>query len=407
MSGQIKETIPMILGGFILFSALFLPDIQLQANLPSLQVVDFSLPFILIVLFNARKSIKFEKYYWFLLLFSAYILLTIFLNQRYKVVNEHFEVYKIIKYILLIIFFAQLDIPILLKNLVKPFFILLVTVNILHFYNVFNINYLLETTYNGDLNIKYFGSDTLGMPTGKRMVGMASNPNTNALLFSFFAIYFMPLNYNPKKIVWFFTALLFTFMCQSRTAVFILILVLLAVLIFKLSNWKLKNWLVILACFSSYLVAWMLSSSFFKYPIYSNSMFNGVALESQSAMGRLEVWKFLGKMILEKPIFGYGPNKNFFYENKIYSENEYVLYAWRYGFIGLLAYLSIFLYPLILFYKQRKELFYKLFFLITMVMLISGLTNNPFTERHIFILYTFSVASLFYFGRGKQWNSTK
>ena len=399
MIGQSKVNFSFLLGGMILFSTLFMPDISIHVSLPALQLVDFCMPFVIGILFLDRKTLKVEKYFLFLLLFAAYILFTIILNHRYSLINEYFEVYKILKFLVLILFFSHLDIPLLLKQLVKPFFILLVLVNIFHFYNVFNINYILETAYRGDLNIKYFGTDTLARPAGKRMVGMAGNPNTNALLFCFFAVYFIPLKFKAQNIIWFFTALLFTFLCQSRTAMLILIVLLIAILVLKLSDWKLKNWLVIIACFSSYFIAWMLSSSFFKYPIYSNSMFNGVAMGSNSAMGRLEVWKFLGKMILEKPIFGHGPNKNFFYENKIYSENEYILYTWRYGLVGLIAYLGVLIYPLILFYKQRKEWFYKTAILFTLIMLISALTNNPFTERHVFIIFTFSLACLFYYVR--------
>jgi O-antigen ligase len=121
-------------------------------------------------------------------------------------------------------------------------------------------------------------------------------------------------------------------------------------------------------------------------------MFNGVALESQSAMGRLEAWRFLGKMILEKPVFGHGPNKDFFYENRIYSENEYVLYAWRYGIVGLTGFILLFLIPLKKAWKSREKFTSALLILVVVLLTVTALTNNPFTERTILVFFALILA---------------
>ena len=96
-------------------------------------------------------------------------------------------------------------------------------------------------------------------------------------------------------------------------------------------------------------------------------------------------------MIVKHPIFGYGPNKNFFYANHIYSENEYLLMTWRYGIIGLLFYLSIFIYPLLKFWGKAKPYAIQAILLILLVT-ISALTNNPFTEKNISLIYIFGIS---------------
>jgi O-antigen ligase len=96
-------------------------------------------------------------------------------------------------------------------------------------------------------------------------------------------------------------------------------------------------------------------------------------------------------MILEEPLFGHGPYKEFFYQNKIYSENEYILMTWRYGLFGLLIYLSIFLIPFKKLVASMNEISLKGSLMLIM-MLVSALTNNPLTERNIEVLFCLGLA---------------
>lgn len=318
------------------------------------------------------------------------------LNQQLKEISSYFELIKVLKFGLIIIFFSLNEYTKSLDLSIKFVFCALALINILHFFDIFSINKLIAQLYNGDLNLKYFGTNTLGQAAGKRMVGIMPNPNTNAILFCFFSLYFLPLKYEKEKLFWFVFSLTLTFMCQSRTLLISIIAIFIVIFISKLSNWKLKQWLIILSIsVLAYFLAWMFSSSFFKYPIYGNSLFNGVAYESQSAMGRIEAWKFLGKMILEKPLFGYGPNKYFFYNNNIYSENEYVLYAWRYGFFGLFIYLSLFIVLLKECYTLKHLKQAKYLILIIVLFITTALTNNPFTERTISLIFAITIGIYF------------
>ena len=113
--------------------------------------------------------------------------------------------------------------------------------------------------------------------------------------------------------------------------------------------------------------------------------------KNSSVMGRFEMWEHLIKMIMHKPIFGYGPNKDYFYDNGLYPESEYVLYVWRYGIIGFFLYLGWIFYPL---YKQSSELkrqtFYLLFCIVISMNAITNCTLSSPNDNAILFLFYFS-----------------
>ena len=363
-------------GGFLLISILFFPDIHLSQSLPAFQVVDLTLPFTTLLIFLQRKRLKIHSYYLVFIVFAAYIPITMAINGRLSVVADYFEIYKLLKFLILIMFFSLLEYKTFTKQWMKFLFITLAVVNILHFYNVFGFHDLLYKIYGG-INLEYFGLNSLKEPATKRMTGAAGNPNINALTFAFFAIYFIPLKFNLKQFAWFISACLFVLMCQSRTAIFGLALLLPIIWGLKLSNWNWKNWLFILSTLAGmYLISWGITTDFYVQQAYTSNVVSG------SATGRLATWKYLFEMIKDHPVFGHGVNKAFFYKNELYSENEYILMAWRYGAIGVLLYLLILFIPLKAYIwskqltaeKSRAILFLCL-------ILIVALTNNPLQDR--------------------------
>jgi len=404
MSEQTLNKICLYLGGFVLFSILFLPAISFGSNFPTIQIVDFTLPFLLLLVILKKDVIYRNNYFVLIAFFALYILISITINGRLSHLQDLFEIYKLAKFLLLILFFSIIDYNLFFAKFLKPFFILLVVINALHFYNFFSINYLIEHYYDGGLNIEYFGLNSHYEPAAKRMVGLMGNPNVNSILFSFFVLYFLPLRYDSKKNIWFFSAILMLFMCQSRTSLFAFIIVFILIAVFKKTDWNLKQWTFILVSIAVlYVISWALATDFFKYPLYSNSMVDPAVLKSGSARGRFEVWQLLWQMIQEKPIFGYGAFKEYFYENNIYSENEYILMTWRYGFVGLILYLLLFLLPLKLFSKIKDSTLLTKLGLLIILFLLTGITNNPFVERSINVLLAIALA----FGFNYLYNANK
>lgn len=392
-SGQ-TINFPTILGVFLLFAALCLPSVALAAQFPSVHWVDLCLPMILLLLFFNRTEIQFSKYHVLPFAMACYVGLTILIQAHTTTVSDYFEIYKWIKFGVLLLFLGLMDFSFLQKCL--PYlFLVLVVLNLLHFYEFPGINQILEVHYNGGLQIQFFGKNSLGAPAVKRMVGTMGNPNINALLFTFFSIVFLPIQFNKKQLGLFLIALTMVFLCQSRTSVVVILVFLIYLAIFHLHLWTRRQWLTIIGVLGlTYFLALMLATSFFQYSAYSASLLDGTALYSGSVRGRFETWTLLGQQILEYPIFGHGPYKQYFYANRLYAENEYILMAWRYGFIGLVVYMLLYLLPFVQLFCSKNTSVTP-FVLVILMMLTSALTNNPFTERNIELLFCLALAWAF------------
>lgn len=375
------EKLSHILGGILLVTILFLPDIHLKSSLPAIQIVDLLLPLVGMLLLVNRQAISKTMYWLIPLVFCLYIPVTMFINGRSHAVSDYFEIYKLIKFVMLILFFSLLDYRTFAQQWFKPIFLVLVTVNLLHFFNVFGINTFLYDIFGG-IHLEYFGLNSLKEPATKRMIGLATNPNINAVVFAFFGLYFLPLKFDSRKLFWFTGAILLMLLCQSRTSIVALGIVLLAILVFRLSDWNVKRWgIVVGSLIGLYLLAWALTTNFFTYQSYSNNVV------SNSAMGRLETWAYLFDMIKERPIFGYGVNKQYFYDRELYSENEYILMWWRYGIIGLLLYLAMFFTPMWHYFKQRTSgTITRHGFIFLVFIMVVALANNPYQDRIVMVL---------------------
>ncbi len=376
----------------VLLDAFFIPDIRISTLLPAFQLTDFLLPIIGLLLFPHLAQVKKEWWFLSIALFAGYMILPILINGRIKQWNDYFELYKVLKLGVIFLLFRFIRTQ-SLYNLIAGSFIALVLINVLHFYNVFHINDLLTYTYGDSIHFKLFGRDSLGNPAVKRMLGTLGNPNTNALMFLFFTIYFMPLEKNITQRILFFSALLMVFLCQSRTSLLAVGWIIIA-MIFLGQKGGVKNtvWNIVISV-GLYGIATMLATSFFKYSSYSNSLIDGSALYSSSLRSRWETWGILWDMIKTKPLFGFGPYKSYFTTHQLYSENEYLLIWWRYGVFGLLFYLGLFLLPFWELFRRKFDTHSVKAMIMIGVMLISALSNNPLTERSICVLFIFLLAS--------------
>jgi O-antigen ligase len=394
MSGPKSKTWITYLGVIIVFTSLCLPAITLRSTLPSIHILDICLPVMLVFIWMNKSQLATGYGAWIPFVFSGLVLFTIVIQGHHTSYSDYFEVYKWIKFGLAIWFFSLLDYT-LFKRFIPWIFGFLLVLNAVHFFECTPLNKVLEYNYNGGLQIRYFGKDSLGQPAVKRLVGTMGNPNINALLFGFFSLYYFPINVNRKNLGLFFVSLLFVFLCQSRTALLFIFCIFAFLAIFKATIWTKKQWVwMVFGTIGTFFIAWMLATSFFQFTSYNNSLLDGTAFHSGSARGRLETWNMLGKMIIEEPLFGHGPYKEFFYQNKIYSENEYILMTWRYGLLGLLIYLSIFLLPFKKIVASANEIPLKGSFMLIMMM-VSAMTNNPLTERNIELLFCIGIAWIF------------
>lgn len=385
-----KNNFNYILSILIILSVTLIPDIKIAPGLPNLQLIDFLIPFILGSIYINRNNFKFDNLYGLIILFGVYIVFTIIFNARYTAFRDYFEVYKIFKFLIVIVFFATTSIPNFKKRILYPVFIALVVFNLLHYFNIFNFNTLLEKYYNGGDHIKFFGLNSLGQPDTKRMIGTIANSNNNAVLFMFFSVWFFPKKERSLKLLTpFFVSLLMVFLCQSRTSLVALFGFLLVVLLFNREN--LKSFSVLISVvLLAYLSSFIISSN-----AYLGTLFDGNIANNSSLRGRFESWMHLWQMIKEKPIIGYSPFKEYFYENKLYSENEYILMTWRYGILGLLLYIALLGITFIKGIKNKLLDEGIQLIIITTVIAITSLTNNPLSNRVIIIFFGIAIGLFF------------
>ena len=376
----------------VLLDAFFIPDIRISSQLPAFQLTDFLLPIIGLLLYPMLPQIRKEWWFLWIAIFAGYMLLPIVINGRIKQWNDYFELYRILKLGVIFLLFRLIQ-PKQLHPMIVGSFMVLLLINVLHIFNVFNINELLTYTYGDSIHFKLFGRDSLGNPAVKRMLGTMGNPNTNALLFLFFTVYFLPIEKIREQWVLCFTALFMVFLCQSRTSLIAVIMVLGAMLyLTKKDGLKAAIW-KIATSIGLYVLATMIATSFFQYTSYSNSLMDGSALYSTSLRSRWESWNILWNMIKTKPLFGFGPYKSYFTAHQLFSENEYLLIWWRFGIFGLLFYLGIFLLPFWEMFRRKFDTHAGKAMIMIGVMLIAALTNNPLTERSISVLFIFLLAS--------------
>lgn len=392
---KIKITPNALIALLCVISLFFLPDISLPNLSPKASLIDLLLPFMGLIILSKWKHFRWSNFYTVTLCFCIYIVLTMYINKRLHSISDYFEIFKFLKFLVVIAWSTTLHFEKELKPVIKPAFIILSAINLLHFFELFHINELIANNYGGAKNITEFGLNSIGQPVSKRMTGLAFNPNNNAIIFSFFAIYFLPLFSFERKYIYSLLALFLAFLCQSKTTFIVLFTILLFALLFGKSLVERKKiWKYLASIVLLYFISYLLCSRFNSTSTYSTSMFTGEVINSGSARGRLESWTFLWKMIIEKPLFGHGPNKEFFYNNSLYSENEYILFLWRYGVIGLVFYLYMFLKTWCV-VKKKANKYLGFYTCIVILFLTSSLTNNPFADRNIMLLFAITLGLLF------------
>jgi O-antigen ligase len=447
-----------ILVGTLFLTVLFLPYFRISSAGPGVEIIDLFLPLLLFIFVLKCKELSQKKIFYFLLIFASIILISIFVNARHKNIRDYYELFKLLKFALIIGLFSFVSYQEFLKKWIRPTFIILVVFNLVHYFGLFGFNDFLGEHYQAGERMSSFGYNSIGQPTYKRMLGFPCNPNNNAIVFLFFAAYFLPkrgTKFHFSTLTWFAVATVMLFLCQSRTALLAIGIILIIYSIPLIRTEFKKLGLVVGSVALSFLVSTIITRSSvgnewrpsnyvntyrldyadssandsiikfraFNDPLkmysrysdsldprviylstefdtfdelrhgstYMETLMDGSAFNTNSVQGRLIIWRKLWKMIKKKPIFGHGPYKEYFYNNGLYAESEYVLITWRYGFVGLGFYVFFLLYLLRLSYRRRRSETGMILFVSTLIMLISGLTNNPFSHQMIIILFGMSI----------------
>ncbi len=383
-----------------LISIFLLPRIPLGEGLPAFRIEDILL---IPIGIKAIQQKKWNSTYSKIIgVFGAYILFTIIYNNRTGNIRDYFEIFKLAKYLVFILYFSKSSNFNTIRRMLSPIFICLILFNVVHFYNFLSFNTLIEPFFAPLHHLQYFGVNSNFEPYTKRLLGTMGNPNNNGLLFLLFAIYFMPLHNKKSKsqLLLYFLAILLCLHSQSRTVFVALTLVCILQIAVNLTYVK-RNILAYIL-FAAVLMFDFYADNLLYIESIFNTRISGFQTNNTSLQSRFEIWKHLISMIQQKPIFGHGPYKEYFYNRDLYSENEYILMAWRYGLLGLSFYITLVTYPIISMFKTLPVLDKIKLTSFTLSILFVALTNNPLSEPRILLMFALIVGTYFYINQRKQ-----
>jgi O-antigen ligase len=383
---------------FVILSSIFLlPGIDPGAGLPTFRLEDVAV--LLLILAGARRleyPLATNRYLNGYLIFLGFSTLWMFVcllgNGRLAALSDYFELYKMTKYVTLLFLgyivasrgSTDAEGPLLWVLLA-----LLLIFNLANYLDLAGFNRLVMPWYASAERIVSFGKDSMGNPATRRILGTMGNPNDNGVLWTFVAAYFLSRSGSRMyHFPFFLAAMAMTVLSGSRTA-FVGILVVLAV--FWIMGNRSATRLLQALTFVLFAVALVLVLNI----QYISALWTTDLMENPSWLARLEVWEYLRGMISQSPLIGYGPNKEFFYNHNLYSENEYLLMAWRYGFLGLAMYLGIFLIPAVQAWRSRVSASSRMVVIMSVAMAVSALTNNPFSEPRLMALYALAAGAFY------------
>lgn len=384
-----------------LFGLLFIPPISVPGVSFKLQIIDFFFPFMVTWIIWKKRAAFQLAYVRNLLILVGIVVLSILFNWRHNSFNDFFEIYDVLKFIVVFVVFKEIYQPKVKRIAFDIAFLFLLLFNLLHYHNVFGFNDLVMPYFCGDRSIHLitFGYNSIGEPATKRMLGMVGNPNNNSILFLIFLIQYLPKKgWTTKEMIFFYLSVIAVSACQSRTGIiaFALIFIFNFILI-KSKWWKIVLHSSIVTLFlllffnlnalSDYLHLDFLTPKK-KNKDYTMSLFSEEGFQGTSWQKRLEIWENLVEESTHKPILGHGPRKNHFYESQLYSENEYVLILWRYGMVGLIVFLFIFIIPIRNLLKTaRDNIEAKDVLMLILLFAITSITNVPLSNTTLAPLF--------------------
>ncbi|MDG0974743.1 MAG: O-antigen ligase family protein [Crocinitomicaceae bacterium] len=399
MGGEIKKPyvvqLNQLLLSLSLVGAILLPPIRIGDGFPALEVSDIAFPILVLsILFFFRSDFlqrikKHRQIIFVFLVFIAFTVVSILGNGRWGELRDWFEVLKYIKFIAFIgfiyFFFNQHQ----YFRVIVPLFILAFIFNLLHYFNIFGFNSIIEPFYAAPHHLDFFGLNSLGEPATKRALGVLGNPNTNGLFFLSFILLFLPksTSYPSRNTLLLGLAITGLLLCQTRTGILTYIIVLIVFYISNPSNWR-KILQILLFSILIYFGLSLLGN------LYLNSLANPGILKN-AGIGRVEPWQKIIDAMPGHWIIGHAPEKEYFERHTIYSESEYFLILFRYGLLGIMAFLlfwAVWLKNYALKTFRRNPLA----ILVAFVYLTGAITNNPLQSPKIaLILGTVMAVSLF------------
>jgi O-antigen ligase len=297
---------------------------------------------------TSKNIIKHWSLLLLLIIIIAYQLVIIFTSvTSVSLFKDTFEMYKI-----LLLFFAfllglklanKIDNDLVSKGVNRIFYFMIIVA-------------FLQFLVGPSIFIYLFSGRTITEIDAQfttRVVGTLGNPNYFALANIGFFFYGLT-NYiyfrEKKGIIITLLAFIALLVSQSRTNLVVLIILFVCfLLVVYCSSWASKKHkkivFYILSLFSViaiFILILMLKFGVLTYIFSGFSTVYNDGLENQNSFGtRLLMWKYYLLLIEQQFLFGYGPSKDYF--DYAVADNNYIFITFKYGFVGLVMYMILWL----------------------------------------------------------------
>lgn len=378
------------IAGAAIFSAIVLPSLSSLPGLPSIRFEEllFLLIFPLLIL-KKEPTKKDSLYNAFILSLIAFAIAIIFSTLYGKYVlgvpvagRDYFELLKIFKFFIVIVAFSRFnlkyhDIYKLLYVIVFSFLVSSI-IGLLQYYSILGFEQITAPLY--------FPQRLFDVHN--RMMGTFLNPNTYGTALTLGVVVTSVLVFYEKnvtrKVSLTFVILFFSFviaLTQSRTAIIVLVLALILVIGLNIYNrrfsWKQISLILAGIGITVFLFIGLLSDEV----ISRISTLSNIS-EDRSWQMRLFAWYLNLSIFYESIVFGWGPAKMI---HTTIVDNEYILVLRRYGVVGFVIYLFLYLIPLyraFLFRVKKGISGYmgQIILVSVIVILVGNLTNPLFHE---------------------------
>lgn len=373
-----------------------------------------------IIINDKRFKVLSIGFFLFAILLSISTIVNSILDNNFFLSN-FFEVLRVFEYYMVIVnywcLFVKKD-NIRFFNMVLIFILIILSIiGIFQYFNLFNTN---------NLYIKFIAptqyTTLLNNYSNPRIVGLAGNPNVFGFFIAVSIVYFLYLLLN-KKFNWFLLILILLlniilFMTLSRTAYICMVAgELLLVFIAKFNFKTIKKTFILIALIVLFnLLLLVALPRKLTWRVLELVNISDVTSWQERVNGNKEFWEYYSDHItsgdkhnnvdnpdstIQQPskfpinnnaiinsmwlnLMGNGPDKQFLKHSSIF-DNEWLMILFRYGYIGVAAYIFMLIAPLIYFKQYEKN---SLALYITIISMIF-LYMVPAAAYHCDLLFLF------------------
>jgi len=337
----------------VLVSMVALPKVKIPSGMVLVMLIYFSLT----ILTNIMNSLG----------FSAYMF-----------------AFRTIKYLLLFLFAANIynsDFRII-DQTIKVVVLLTTFVVIIQLINPFGLADSIHSFYTSRSQDEFLVNDS------RRILGVMKNPNDNAVFLLCLSAYFMSSYYyfkNKSDIYFMIVCAGIIVLAQSRTTLIALgIMYIVLVLQYKL------NWKLVIGVFSIILLS--VISMYFLKMNYLMELITDDPLDIPAFRGRFAAWNYMLEAWKGNEFFGIGPFADQMDEHRNAPDNEYLYVMACNGVVGLISFVAVIVYPIIVFWKHKKCTHALIAILIPVAFLFIAITNFTILNIRIGLIYFILLA---------------